>query len=878
MAPRRVDIVPHTHWDREWYLPFERFRLRLVELLDELLPRLEADPSYAHFMLDGQMAVVDDYCALRPARAGVLRRLVAAGRLSIGPWYTLPDEFLVSGETLVRNLQLGLDRAASFGGAMTLGYLPDMFGHVAQMPQILRQFGFAHAVVWRGVPASITRTAFRWRALDGSEVRAEYLPTGYGNGASCPEDAKALVARIRAWTDENAALLAGDAVLWMNGSDHTIPQPHLGRIVAEANQIADGEFVLRVGSLADHLSSAPADGLPEHDGELRSGARANVLMGVASNRIDVRVAAARAERVLEQMAEPLCALFLPADAWPRAELETAWLSVVRNAAHDSVCACSGDEVCDAVLHRYHEAVQIGEALVERVLRHIPGDGPVIVNPSARARGGVVTVVVPGDAVPEGTQLVERMPGDEPMWEVAASDAATVVHEVAAWHEGGYEVRRRDGEVDVVLRPGPVSAGDDDVLAGATGTVRVFRRRSPAVRVLARVDDVPGFGWCPWSTRAAVPVTVDGGRLSNGLVTVTVDLTTGTFALDAHAGLGRLVDGGDAGDTYNWCPPLDDTEIDRPTEVTVTVGDPGPVRASLRVDATYEWPVASTPERRSDERRPTVVTTTLTLDAGERFARVAVAVDNQCRDHRLRAWFPLPVPAAVSRADTAFGIVTRGLVAEGGPTEQPLATYPAGRFVQAGGLTVAFDRLLEYELVDIRDGAAHTIALTLLRATGMLSRGPMTTRPLPAGPEIELQGSQVKGRHTIKYVVATGDVDPFALAEDGFVPLLFGVGARSPSASTSAWEVTGAQVSSVRRGGGCLEVRVFNPGDTVTTVGLGGRRGWLVDLRGRPVEPVDGAFELRPWALATIAFTADTEPAAPRREAHASTTPDRAPST
>jgi mannosylglycerate hydrolase len=853
---RQVHIVPHTHWDREWYLPFERFRLRLVELLDELLPRLDADPGYAHFMLDGQMAVVDDYGELRPDGVDAIRRLVTAGRLSIGPWYTLPDEFLVSGETLVRNLQLGLARATSFGGAMALGYLPDMFGHVAQMPQLLRQFGFEHAVVWRGVPSTIDRTAFRWWSPDGSMVRAEYLPTGYGNGANCPDDAKALIARIRAWEDEHAGLLDGDAILWMNGSDHTLPQPQLGRLVAEANQIAESDLELRIGSLVDHLAGTTTDRLPDHHGELRSGARANVLMGVASNRIDVRRAAARAERTLEQLAEPLCALFLPAAAWPGAELDSAWRSVIRNAAHDSVGACSADEVCDAVLHRYREAAQIGEGLVERALRAVPGDGLVVVNPSARRRGGVVATVVPGDAVPEGAQVLERLPAAEPMWEVPAPDAPTVVREVAAWHDGGFEVHRRDdGGLDVVLRPGPVPVGDAEVLAGGMGTVRVLRRRSAAVRVLARVDDVPGFGWRRWAAAAVPPVSVDGVRITNDLVTVTVDRDMGTFGVDGHDGLGRLVDGGDAGDTYNWCPPLEDTEIDQPSAVTVTVIDRGPVRASARVDAAYDWPATSTPERRSDEQRRTIVTTTLTLDAGEPFVRVAVAFDNQCRDHRLRAWFPLSEPARSSQADTAFGVVTRGLVAEGGPTEQALATYPAGRFVRAGGLTVAFDRLLEYELVDIRDGAAHALALTLVRATAMLSRGPMRTRPLPAGPEIELEGSQVQGRHAIQYVVACGDVDPYVVAEDAFVPLLVTTGAGGTAPTGQGLDVTGAEVSSLRRGeGGRLEVRVFNPSDTTTSVALGGGRGWLIDLRGRPVAPVDGSFDLGPWKIATIALT------------------------
>src|SRR5436309_12265645 len=202
MPPTTVGIVPHTHWDREWYAPFQVFRARLVRLLDELLPLLEHDLSYARFLLDGQTVVVDDYLEVRPEAAETLRRLAATGRLSVGPWMVLMDEFMVSGETIVRDLQLGLRRAVELGGAMPVGYLPDMFGHIAQMPQILRLAGLEHAVVWRGVPSAVDRTGFWWSAPDGSTVRAEYLPVGYGNGAAVPDDAKALLARIRAHEQE----------------------------------------------------------------------------------------------------------------------------------------------------------------------------------------------------------------------------------------------------------------------------------------------------------------------------------------------------------------------------------------------------------------------------------------------------------------------------------------------------------------------------------------------------------------------------------------------------------------------------------------------------------------------------------------------------
>ncbi|HMC68584.1 MAG TPA: hypothetical protein VKJ07_05470, partial [Mycobacteriales bacterium] len=219
-------MVPHTHWDREWYAPFQTFRLRLVDLLDDVLPRLESG-ELPHFLLDGQLAMVDDYLEVRPEALDTLRRLAADGRIEVGPWYVLMDEFLVSGETIVRDLQSGLRRAAHIGEPMAVGYLPDMFGHVAQMPHLLRLAGLEHAVVWWGVPASVDKDTFRWSSPDGSTVVATYLwPEGYGNGAHLPDDGAGLVAQVR---DHLAAMgdhSTGD-VLWMHGTDHQSPSPDL---------------------------------------------------------------------------------------------------------------------------------------------------------------------------------------------------------------------------------------------------------------------------------------------------------------------------------------------------------------------------------------------------------------------------------------------------------------------------------------------------------------------------------------------------------------------------------------------------------------------------------------------------------------------------
>ncbi len=164
-------------------------------MVDAVLDLLEPDPSFTHFLLDGQTAMVDDYLEIRPEAESRINALAGAGRLALGPWHSQPDEFLVSGETLVRNLQTGMARSAELGGTMAVGYLPDSFGHAAQMPQLLRLAGIGHAVVFRGVPDSVESTAFWWEAPDGSRVRAEHLALGYTNAFRLPDDPDGLVAR-----------------------------------------------------------------------------------------------------------------------------------------------------------------------------------------------------------------------------------------------------------------------------------------------------------------------------------------------------------------------------------------------------------------------------------------------------------------------------------------------------------------------------------------------------------------------------------------------------------------------------------------------------------------------------------------------------------
>ncbi|MEA2519325.1 MAG: 2-O-(6-phospho-alpha-D-mannosyl)-D-glycerate hydrolase, partial [Chloroflexota bacterium] len=634
-GPAIIHLVPHTHWDREWYEPFQVFRMRLVELVDQLLDSMDADARLA-FTLDGQMATIDDYLEIRPANRPRIERLIAAGRLAIGPWQILMDEFLVSGETLIRNLEIGWHAAEALGGAMPVGYLPDMFGHVAQMPQILRLAGIRHAVVWRGVPAAIDRNAFTWRSPNGSSVRAEYLVGGYGNGAYLLAIPDRLADKVGRYADAARAFYGDRSILAMYGTDHAVPTPRLAQLVDEANGRRD-DIAVRIETLTTYIRSydsavadpevpdaAPA---PIWLGELRSAARANMLMNVTSARMDIKAAAGRAERILERYAEPLSALH--GTAWPERLLELAWRRVVDNSAHDSICGCSQDAVVDQVLTRFAEAEQIGRGLVAAALRPLAAAAPsgsvIVVNPSAHDRVDVVELDLAVPAAWEGVAL-ELDDGSRIATQLLDQPATVLrrlqlsgrqIPELFARRLHGRELFghsldghliQRDGAESrlVLLVDDPAAAADfdvDTILDAAAelavsdpdgawdvAVVRGDRRRlaaavpAPALGVatVRPVEAQPETA--PGSTNPLTAVTVTERSLDNGRIRVTVrddgrfDLASGGGQL---AGAGRIVDGGDYGDTYNYGRPAEDRLVDRPTTVVTTAVETGPARGRLQ---------------------------------------------------------------------------------------------------------------------------------------------------------------------------------------------------------------------------------------------------------------------------------------------------------
>lgn len=421
MGSTTVTLVPHTHWDREWYEPFSVFSQRLLAMMDTLLEL--ADRGFPHFHLDGQTAMIDDYLAMRPERAADVARLARNGRLSAGPWFTQMDEFLTSGESHIRNLERGLGRARELGRALEVGYLPDQFGHVGQMPQILRRGGVERAVVWRGVPAVIDRDAFWWEAPDGSRVLTEYLAFGYFNGAAFERatDPAGLAEAIAASIERQRRFMTSDRMLVMVGYDHAGPDAALPERLEAAAQSLEG-IRAGIGGLAGHLAAQRLASEPQTwRGELRSSARAHLLPNVYSARANQKRARGRIEALVERYAEPLAAL-VPGFSWPNEELDRVWELLLWNGAHDSACGCSHDQVALDVDERFAEARRICEGIIDRALaslgRQVAEPGVIRFNPSPFERDGV-----PG----LGWRVAARIAGDPPVpAEILIGDGGTIL--------------------------------------------------------------------------------------------------------------------------------------------------------------------------------------------------------------------------------------------------------------------------------------------------------------------------------------------------------------------------------------------------------------------------------------------------------------------
>jgi alpha-mannosidase len=379
-----IHIVPHTHWDREWYLPYQRFRLKLVHLMDGLLDLLASDLQYAFYMLDGQTILLEDYLEIRPEREGEIREFILSGRLLIGPWYILPDEFLVSPEATIRNFLQGERDAQRFGGKMKVGYIPDPFGHIGQMPQILNGFDIQAASVQRGLDEEPCE--FWWQAPDGSRVLMAYLRDGYGNAWNLPAgEPPAFLEMAHARSAELLSHSRLAEALLMFGNDHTEPDPATSAAIQYCNQHSRQERFLH-STLPAYLQAARAEieaanlCLPVVQGELRASRRHHLLPGVLSTRVWIKQRNHACETLLERWAEPF-SLFASQAApqidartgrlqQPASILRQAWKLLMKCHPHDSICGSSIDQVYEEMRPRFDQVEQIGEELTRQSLQAI----------------------------------------------------------------------------------------------------------------------------------------------------------------------------------------------------------------------------------------------------------------------------------------------------------------------------------------------------------------------------------------------------------------------------------------------------------------------------------------------------------------------------
>ncbi|HEV2459700.1 MAG TPA: glycoside hydrolase family 38 C-terminal domain-containing protein, partial [Ktedonobacterales bacterium] len=531
-------LVPHTHWDREWYLTFQQFRMKLVRAVDKVLEALETDPEFFYFMLDGQTIVLEDYLEVRPENAERLQRLAQQGRLLIGPWYLQPDEFLVGGESLIRNLQIGRRMAEPYGGAMPVGYVPDTFGHIAQLPQILRGFGFDNAVFWRGLLPEIDTGAFRWAAPDGSDVLVVWLHDGYGysNAAVLPLDPAALTQRITQVVARMQPREVTDTLLLMNGSDHLEPQLGLPQVLDAARaQLREHGLDIVIGTLPQYIATLCEADLPlaRASGEMRSGQRAHLLPGVLSTRMWLKQRNAEGEALLTRWAEPSTAwAAVLGSPYQASLLSISWKHLLHNHPHDSICGCGIDQVHAEMLPRFAQSRQIAEELTTQALTYLAAKvdtaGPdralplVVFNPAPGPRTDVVraeahvllssfeVVDADGHVVPHqihssrGVELLNQtadkdfvlaslgMIGDGRVLDYAILDA----HMSAGKEPGSVMVDvvvSQQGEPDLVLiermkaRLAELAARDD------VTAFHLIAREAPKIDILLLARDVPAHG-------------------------------------------------------------------------------------------------------------------------------------------------------------------------------------------------------------------------------------------------------------------------------------------------------------------------------------------------------------------------------------------------
>lgn len=735
-------------------MPFEKHRLKLIDLIDDCMELFENSEGFKSFHLDGQCIVLDDYLEIKPEMKDLITKNIKEGKFHIGPWYILQDEFLTSGESNVRNLLVGIEEAKEYGGLARIGYFPDAFGNAGQMPQLLKQAGMEAVVFGRGVkPVGFNNTVekagdyeshyseMQWNSPDGSGLLGVLFANWYNNGAEIPVEEKE--ARVF-WDNKLKDALryaSTDHLLFMNGCDHQPVQKDLEKAIAAANRLyPDYEFVhSNFEYYVRCIKEAQGNNLSVVTGELTSQMTDGwtTLVNTTSSRNYIKQLNRENEVALQNLAEPL-AVFAAGSgkAYPHAVLKYAWKTLMQNHPHDSICGCSLDEVHREMEGRYYKSMQVAEELIKE---------------SMKAAGSKIDTagLKGGEAYPFAVFNTTGWSRN-----TVASAILDVERRYGQWlHEAYDEMKALEIKPMVLIDDSgieiPCKIEDTGVRFGYDLPDDKFRQpyMARSVKVSFEACGVPAMGYKVYalvpektlSIQKETLVIPDG--MENEYLKVTLNEDGTINLLDKSTGrtYGHICyyeDTGDIGNEYIYRQPDGDKAIlSKDYGCTAELIEDEPFRAAYKVTQIINIPEAATETlqeeiqsmtdirvrkaQRNSRILPLEITTYLSLEKHGRGVKVRTEFDNRMKDHRLRVIIPTGIEADYHFTDSVFEIVERpnhhyrGWKNPSGCEHQQCFT---GIKDERAGILAANNGLYEYEILPEQNNA---IALTLLRSVGEL---------------------------------------------------------------------------------------------------------------------------------------------------------------
>ncbi len=743
-------------------------------MLDALVEILENDLGFRSFMLDGQAIMVEDYLQVRPEMEERVKRLAKAGRLKIGPWYTATDTLLPDPESLVRNLQLGRWTAHRLDAQpMAVGYMPDLFGISAQIPQILKNFGIDNAFAWRGLHPEDAANLCWWSSPDGSRALTLRLQEGYSEAVVGAVDPERFLSENLPGLIEKQDKGRYRNRLFMMGSDHFIANARLPWLsVRIAEQVG---HPVRVGSLdemIDLLRSEVSAGpqLPEISGEQRDSCLVICPASVAGTRIPLKQANQRVEASLLGVAEPLQALAELAGAGSdRSHLRWAWRLLAQNHAHDSIPGCGIDEVHREMMTRFESAAIGARDAAQRGAKRLAR----ALSPDTRGELGALGVV---SLVGGKNRLIAKLYGPAegvPSFRLVQPDGHEIPFAVTGRGSGYVQYHRLQ---------------DAFATHDATAYVHLAapqdwidsQRQRPKMLDLPWVEiefelDTPRAGYRVLRLEKASDWPVSQpcssqNELSNDLLRVWAE-EAGLFVW--HKPSGRTVGPlnfshrGERGDEYTACPVAGAEVNFAPQARRAGITRPGLVD-QLELPIQVEVPAGLGPARLT---RTGLVNLSghMTIKLLDERVDISLSLENQARNFDLRLVTRLE-GARTGLSGAPFTVEQRPFEpthVQENPAQSNLPDFPLRGWVALQGEDGAGWAIMArglYEASVTRAENGGEAALTLLRGVDFLSRHDLTTRPDHAGPMIPTPDAQCIGQHEWELALL-----PFSPGEADIIP-------------------------------------------------------------------------------------------------------------